>query len=357
MHWEPQRDQMFMTSLAEPYDLFNEKAKFFGTLKLQPSSLGGKGTLTFLDANLESETYTFFDESFTADTADFKLQPEPGQESPFLTYNVNADVDFTKKLGIFKSNGDNSYIEFPVNQYKCFMNYFSWHMEINQVDIGVLEGLQKDSINNVASFDSIASGLLQDNSELYNVELTDTSYTAGEIAGRSRFLSTHPGQDSLSFYAVSSSYDINSFIIKANGVKFITVADAHVFPASVLIIEPDAKIQPLNGARIVTDRRKRYHTFLDATVNVLGARDYTASGDYEYIDKLDSMQIIHFDDIRVEDKSRTVAEGRIGEKDYFKLGPEFAYFGKTKIISAQKDIDFEGYTQIQHLCDARMQAY
>ncbi len=357
VHWEPQRDQMFLTSLDKPYDLFNKKARFFGTLELQPTSLGGKGTLTFLDANLESETYTFFDESFTADTADFKLQPEPGMESPFLTYNVNADVDFTKKLGLFKSNGDSSYIEFPVNQYRCFMNYFSWHMGINQIDIGVLQGTQKDSVSNVASLDSIASGPVQDDMDLYNVELTDTSYTAEEIAERSKFLSTHPEQDSLSFYAVSSSYDINNFIIKANGVKFITIADAHVFPASSMIIEPDAKIQPLNGTRIVTDRTTRYHTFFDATINILGANEYTASGDYEYIDRLDSMQIIHFDEIRVENKSKTIAEGRIAEKDYFKLGPEFAYFGKTRIKSDQKDIDFDGYTQIQHQCKARMQSY
>jgi hypothetical protein len=357
VHWEPQRDQMFLTSLNEPYKMFEDKAKFQGTLKLQPKDLGGKGTLTFLDANLKSDTYTFFDESFTADTADFKLQPEPGQESPFLTYNVNADVDFTKKLGMFKSNGDSSYIEFPVNQYKCFMNYFSWHMGINQIDIGVLQGLHNDSISNVASLDSIASGPVQDDMDLYNVELTDTSYTAEEIAERSKFLSTHPEQDSLSFYAVSSSYDINNFIIKANGVKFITIADAHIFPASAMVIEPNAKIQPLNGARIVADRTTRYHTFFDATINVLGAKQYTASADYEYIDRLDSMQIIHFDDIRVENKAKTIAEGRISEKDYFKLGPEFAYFGQTKILADQRDINFEGYTQIQHFCEARMPSY
>ncbi len=357
VHWEPQRDQMFLTSLNEPYSLFEDKAKFQGTLKLQPKDLGGKGTLTFLDAILNSDTYIFLDESFTADTADFKLQPEPGQESPFLTYNVNADVDFNKKFGVFKSNGDSSYIELPVNQYKCFMNYFSWHMGINQIDIGVLNDSQSDSLEYVASQDTLVAEQNIDDRDLYNVELTDTSYTEEEIAGRSKFLSTHPNQDSLSFYAVSSSYDINNFVIKARGVKFITIADAHIFPASTMIIEPNAKIQPLNGARIVADRTTRYHTFFDATVNILGGKEYTASADYEYIDRLDSMQIIHFEEIKVENKTRTIAEGRISEKDYFRLSPEFAYFGQTKILADQKDIDFEGYTKILHLCEARMQAY
>jgi len=357
VHWEPLKDQMYLTSLDEPYSFFEDNAKFSGTLKLQPDDLGGKGTLTFLDASLKSDSYTFYDESFIADTADFKLQPEPGRESPFLTYNVSADVDFTKKLGVFKSNGDSSYIEFPVNQYKCYMNYFSWHMGINQIDIGVLQDLQTDSLSNLASTDSLVSSPELEDLDLYNVELTDTSYTKEEIAARSKFLSTNPVQDSLSFYAVSSSYDINSFIIKAKGVKFITIADAHIFPASAMIIEPNAKIQPLNGARIVTDRTSRYHVFFDAKVNVLGAQDYTAAGDYEYIDRLDSMQIIHFEDIKVTNELKTLALGRISEENYFKLGPEFSYFGKIKIKSEQELIDFDGYTKIEHLCDKRMQAY
>lgn len=357
VHWEPQRDQMFITSIDKPLNFFENRAKFEGTLKLQPKDLGGKGTLTFLDANLKSDNYTFYDESFTADTADFRLQPEPGSESPFLTYNVSADVDFTKKLGVFKSNGDNSYIEFPVNQYKCFMNYFSWHMGINQIDIGTLQSLQTDSLADVTSIDTLANNQLPEDVDLYNIALTDTSYSAQEIAARSKFLSTHPGQDSLSFYALSSSYDIKNFIIKARGVKFITVADAHIFPASTLVIQPDARIKPLNNARIVANRTSRYHTFYGATVNILGAKKYMGSGDYEYIDRLDSMQIIHFGEINVDFQGNTVASGSISQEDYFRLSPEFSYFGKTNIFAEQKFIGFDGYSMINHQCEKRMASY
>jgi len=366
VHWEPQRDQMFITSIDKPLNFFEDRAKFEGTLKLQPKDLGGKGTLTFLDASLESDSYTFYDESFKADTVDFKLQPEPGKESPFLTYNVSADVDFTKKLGMFKSNGDSSYIELPVNQYKCYMNYFSWKMGINQIDIGTLEGLQTDSLNQVASLDSLGNEVasvdslgnqVAEDADLYNVELTDTSYTAQELALRSRFLSTNPEQDSLSFYALSSSYDMKNFIIRAKGVKFITVADAHIFPASTVVIQPNAKIKALNNARIVANRTSRYHKFYGASVNILGAKKYIGSGDYEYFDRLDSMQLIHFGEINVNSEGKTFALGNIAQNDYFKLGPEFSYFGKVNIHAEQQYLNFDGYTRINHKCEQRMAAY
>ncbi len=356
VHWLPKHEQMCVNTLKTPIKVFEEKALFSGKFELKPKKLTGKGLLTFIDANLKSDSYTFFDESFTADTSDFKLQPVLGQESPFLTYNVNADVNFDNKLGIFKSNGKKSYIDFPVNQYKCFMNYFSWHMGIDQIDIGTMQSLKNDSINNLVLADSSTVNPAIEN-EAYQFELTDTSYTAVELAASSRFLSTNPQQDSLSFYATSSSYDIKNFIIKAKKVKFINVADARIFPSSTIIIEPTSKIQPLNNAHIVANRETGFHKFFDATVNILGAKNYNGSGDYEYIDRLDSLQIIHFDQILVNRDFQTFANGAISEKDSFKLSPEFSYFGKMDIHSDNQFIDFDGYTKMNNVCGNNMDTY
>jgi len=357
VHWKPSRDQLFVKTLKEPISLFEEKARFTGLLRLEPSELTGKGNLSFIDANLKSDSYTFFNESFIADTADFVLKPNPGEESPFLTYNVNANVNFDNKLGLFKSNGNISYIDFPVNQYKCYMNYFSWQMGINQIDIGYLQSLKNDSINNIALTDSTSVNPVLENASMYQVALTDTAYTPEELAASSKFLSTNPEQDSLSFYASSSSYDVKNFVIKAKGIKFINVADAHIFPSSPLFIERGALIKPIFDARIVASRQSNFHKFLNATVKIHGVKNYSGSGDYEYIDRLDSLQIIHFSEILVDKNLQTIANGSIAEKDSFKLGPEFSYFGKTYIEAEREFIDFDGFTKINHLCDRRMQTF
>jgi len=357
VHWKPKHDQMFINTINEPIKVFEEKAQFLGMLELKPSELSGKGELTFIDANLKSDSYTFYDESFTADTSDFKLQPVLGEESPFLTYNVNADVNFDKKIGLFKSNGNNSYIDFPVNKYKCYMNNFLWQMGINKIEIGTEQNLQNDSINLITELDSTLVNPAMENAEFYNFALSDTTYSTAELKANSKFISTQSGQDSLSFYAHSSSYDITNFIIKAKGVKFINVADARIFPSSPLFIEPGAVIKPLNNTRIVANRETRFHKFFDATANIYGAKNYSGSGDYEYIDRLDSLQIIHFNEILVDGEIQTRASGTIAEKDSFMLGPEFSYFGNISIKSEQQFIDFEGYTQINHICNNRMQNF
>jgi len=352
--WIPKQDTMFMTNLNKPFSAFEEKAELSGKLKLNTKGLEGNGTLQISDAKLDSKSYSFFDESFMAKSADFILQPVKGEKSPFLTYNVKADVDFDKKLGIFKSNGKNSYIDLPVNQFRCYMNYFSWHMGINQIDIGTTRSVITDSIPDIAQADSLVN-LNEDNGIL--ASFTDTSYTAEELAAGSKFISTHPNQDSLSFIASSSSYNMKKYIIKAKGVKFINVADAVIFPASSIIILPDANLQQLEHSRILADRNTSYHKFYDASIKILGQKNYMASADYEYVDRLDSVQNIHFKSISVSPEKYTIARGEIKESDLFNLSPEFTYSGKTILKAPIKNIEFDGATKINHECKQRLPVY
>jgi hypothetical protein len=354
--WAPKKDQMQITTLDKPFSVFEDKAQLTGQLELTSKELGGQGTLKISDAQLDSKTYTFYDESFNALAADFIIQPVEGEKSPFLTYNVKAEVDFNKKLGIFNSNGENSYIDLPINQYKCYMNYFSWHMGINQIDIGTTQTVSIDSTSNIAMVDSLNTNLPEIEPG-FQASFTDTTYTPEEIALSSKFISTHPLQDSLTFYATSSSYDIKNFIVKTKGVKFIKVADAIVFPSSAVTILPEATIKTIENARILADRDSCFHKFYDASVNIFGASRYTGSADYEYYDRLDSMQMLHFSNISVNSDYQTVASGDIKEEDAFKLSPEFLYFGKIFLTAPSKNIEFDGYTKIGHLCENRLQSY
>lgn len=354
--WTPAKDNMLLTSLDNPFTVFNDKAQLKGSLGLNKEKLSGNGTLTISDAQLDSKTYTFFDESLKADTSDFIIQPVKGQKSPFLTYNVNASIDFDKKLGVFNSNGQNSYIDLPVSQYKCYMNYFTWRMGVNLIDIGqMLAETDTDSL--VTQTDSLGN-VIPDSLEIqYRVAFADTVYSAEELAMSSKFESTHPNQDGLSYYAKSASYDINNYIIKANGVKFIQVADAFIYPSTALTIFSGAKIKTLSDARILANRTSRFHKFYDATVDILGAKRYTASADYEYYDRQDSLQIIHFKNIQVNNDIHTIANGEINEKNAFNLSPEFSYMGKISLFAPDEFIEFDGNTKINHACDKRLSAF
>ncbi|MBN1252437.1 MAG: hypothetical protein JXA16_09885 [Bacteroidales bacterium] len=358
VHWEPQRDRMFINSLEDTFSMFKTYAKFTGELELKPQYLKGKGDIDIVDANLQSDSYTFFADNFTVDTADFKLKPREFEEiSPVLTYNVSGDIDFIKKTGAFKSNGDSSYINFQINQYLCYMNYFNWYMSVKQIEIGAIADIITDTIvANVDVNDSILNNKIIETS--YITSFADSVYTDVDLTQSSRFVSTHPKQDSLSFISKSSSYDIKTSIIKARNVKIIKIGDAHIFPKNTVTIEPKAKIRTLEQSRIVANTISRFHEFYDAKIDIYGAKAYSASADYQYFDRNDSMQIISFDTIYINKKSdQTLAFGRITQKDDFKLSPEFSYFGNISIEAKRKDIEFEGFAKINTECTHRLENF
>jgi hypothetical protein len=351
VHWKPAIDKMIIQSINQPFNLFEDKANLAGTLELDTSKLAGSGVLTLMDAQINSSNFTFFAESLKADEADFQLKPEKGQNSPFLTYNVKSDIDFEQKIGVFRSNGSNSYIDLPVNKYRCYMDYFKWQMGINQINIGTASGLDPGAFTQVTNPDSSAFA----NSTSAN--FGDTIYTNNDLAVHSRFISMHPNQDSLFFFAKSSTYDIKNYIVKAFGVKMLKVADAIVYPSTELTILPDATIKTLNNVRILANRSSNYHRFYNATTDIFGAKRYSGYGDYEYYDRNDSLQIVHFKSIAVNSSLNTIATGEIKPSDKFYLSPEFAYYGKIALKAPNKHLEFDGFSQINHLCGENLPTY
>ena len=101
----------------------------------------------------------------------------------------------------------------------------------------------------------------------------------------SKFVSIHPKQDSLSFIAKTSTYNLKDNIINVQGVNEILVADAAIYPSSEgFIVEKNAFIPTITSARILTNTSTKYHEFTNAIVNIDGGNKYTASGDYTYKD-------------------------------------------------------------------------
>ncbi|MCF6240801.1 MAG: hypothetical protein L3J74_05585 [Bacteroidales bacterium] len=354
VHWEPNRDQMLIKSI-DTIQMYDDIAEFTGTLELRPDILAGKGNLTFKNAYLNSNSFTFNAEKFKTDTSDFNLQADEFGRIPLLTHNVAANVDFSNNIGLFTSIGDSSYIDFPDNQYLCYMNFFTWYMGVDLIDIGTLERLKTDTlVTNIAELESLTDKYRINSETDYQVSLEDTTFTQEELMASSKFVSKRPGQDSLSFIARSSSYDIENHLITAKGVKLIKVADAHIYPDAPVFIEKNANIRPFNNARIVATTSARYHKFYSATVKIYGAKKYGASADYEYYDRTNSMSIIHFDTLYVDKNLQTIALGKITNKDKFKLSPEFSYYGNVEIEAKKKFINFDGYLKIHHDCGHRI---
>ncbi|MCX7953647.1 MAG: hypothetical protein N3A01_00485 [Bacteroidales bacterium] len=331
-HWEPYNDNLIAENTTEPFTLYNEQAKFFGAITLRPNGVEGNGKLEFSNAELLSSKMKFLEHTVNADTSNFNLKTLETAEFSFKTNNVNAHIDFNQRMGEFKSNGAASFVEFPKNQYLCFMDQFTWYMDKSELELS-------------ASRRALAT--LPDNKQ----ELSPTEQEDIQLQG-SKFVSIHPDQDSLWFVAPSAKYNLKKFIIAAQDVKYIRVADATIYPSDGnVVIEKNAVMQTLKESKIIANNTTRYHKIYNATTNIYGRKKYSASGFYDYFTKDSVKQTIKFEVISVDSTYQTYAIGKIGITDNFKLSPHFEFTGNVLLFANEPFLTFDGSVKISHECE------
>ena len=321
--WFPTQDIMIHKVIDKPIAMYDMKSYMHGQTTIQPDGLTGTGTFEFQKAELEANRIRFNFKDFASDTADFRLKDEGNVDAEalaFSTNNVNAFVTFDGRYGQFKSNGGGSHIEMEPMQYICFMDEFKWYMDND--DIELTAGAAKE---------------------------TDASGVNLEGA---QFISIHPEQDSLSFYSTKAKYDIKNKMIYADGVKFLNVADAMVYPDSnKIVIEKKAKMQTLNNSKIIASYITQNHIIYNSTVNVFGKKKYAGSGYIDYVDEINKSQTIYLQNIGVDSSGQTYASADIKDTTKFTLSPNYEFYGKVKLFANNEFLTFKGFARIFHDCN------
>ncbi len=323
----PKQQILKAKSEKAPLLFFNKEATMNGFTYLTPKGMTGKGLMYFKDAELGSRNFSYERWLILADTSDFNLQSkgvgdevvDGGEKNPlsFNTKNVQARVDFEARKGEFKSNAGESKVEFPKNQYICFMDMFTWYMDQDEME------LSKTDIE-------------------INTDL--------DLAG-SNFFSVHPDQDSLNFAAPKAKFDLKTHTIRCAKVEAVDVADARIFPPDqMVIIRKKAEMDPFDSAKIVANNVTKYHTIMDAHVLITARRAYKASGNYPYIDSKGLEQKIFFGDIHPDTTFNTVALGDITQERNFSISDKFDFYGRAELKASDQFLTFDGATRIRHQC-------
>lgn len=318
----PDEDILNVRTIDEEISCFNGDATIEGSFDLRPTGLEGQGVMTMSGAELESNKFTYTEYEILADTSNFRLTGL-GTDFAFKTEEVSAHIDFKNRKGEFKSNGDASFVEFPANQYVCYMDKFVWFMDQNDL-------------------------ALEYDGQVSNDFVIDTDLDLN----RSNFFSTREDQDSLNFMSPKAIYDIDESIIRCGEIEYIKVADARISPDSgVVIIRRKARMDPLEDAVIVASFINQFHTLRNADIEINSSIDYEGAGDYTYIDENKSEQIITFRNIRVDSTQQTIASGTVLPNAEFALSPAFQYSGEVSLEANKKGLSFDGRTRIFHACD------
>ncbi len=315
MNWRPYKDKMYIYKVNSNLSLYNKSVFLHGNLVLASSGLGGSGKAYYTESELLSKDFYFETRAYGADTSDFNLRSSDSTIMAISTKNVKSRIDFTKRTGVFTSNGAGSFVSFPLNQYICFISEFRWFM---------------------------------DNKE---VEFTSSENTKLNILG-SDFVSVNPFQDSLRWNAGVARYSLIDYLIKAKKVKEILVADASIQPndTATIVIGKNALMYPLTDATVVANTTTKYHRMIESIINVSGRKSYNGNGKYAYTDQAGIKHLITLERIGVDTSLQSYANGIIPDSLNFQLSTNIQYKGKVKIVASNPLLNFDGFARVNHNC-------
>ncbi len=319
--WLPYEDKMIVQQGTKPFDMFESQSTLQGTAIVTSKGLRGDGTMFWGEVKLRSNQFTYLANNAKADTSSVSI----GQVTPDLVAlkldNVNTDIDFKKRIGHFKANSDTIMTELPYNEYKTDMNQFDWIMD-----------------ERVVNFKS------------------DKEF--------SNFYSTNGSQDSLVFQAKAGKFDLNTYLLKAEGVPMIKIADVHVIPDSGKVqIEKGAKMGTLYYAKVLGDTIDFHHQLDNCIVNITGRLAMSGTGNYTYtspqglkqnipIENMNIYKIV--DTIMGETVHHMLAKGYVQDSANFLLENKVHFKGPVELYSHEKLLRYRGYVKLDVLDTANI---
>lgn len=315
VNWLPYRDSMYVESKAKAFELFREAGYYHkGVLVLTPSGLKGRGDFEWFGGKLTSNVISYGPFQASSDSADLQIKALSGEDVVFDSRNVRGELDFDKQTGDFKANTADANTTLPLNRYRTSMNEFSWDMKGQTV-----------------TFKS-------DEREPGN------------------FVSIDPKQDTLQFKGKTALYDMKNSQLKIGGVEVIKSADAFIYPTTGNIeVEAGGVMKQIAEAKILADTVSKYHTINRAVVNILGKKDYKATGYYEY-NIPGYTQEIFFNNIVGErygpgspatKNVLTTASGDVKTADSFHMDVKTLFSGTVILKANKQNLRFEGLAKIQ----------
>ena len=312
--WKPYQDSMYIRTKEKAFELFkNGEATLEGTLILTPGGLKASGLLDWDKGSLTSKLISFKAYSALSDTSTVKIKTVGFDDLAIDTKNVNADLNFDEQIGIIKANSDQTSTTMPYNKYITSLSDFTWDMK------------------------------------------EETITFKNESGRKGNFVSIHPDKDSLDFKGETAFYDLKTNELKISGVEMIQTCDAFILTEDGNVeISKGGYMDTLYNATIIADTVNKYHFINRATVNLIGKKDYRATGFYEY-NIGNREQEIEFANIigtrvgkgkRSEKKTVTRADGEVTEKDSFYIDHKTEYRGKINLNAESKNLSFKGFARL-----------
>ncbi|MCH2022782.1 MAG: hypothetical protein MK207_09915 [Saprospiraceae bacterium] len=311
--WIPYKDSMYIESIIDsiPFELFDStNFNLNGSLFLTPKGLLGEGIIDWNGATLSSNeggNFQFGTHTINSKSTALKIKSSGDIEFAFENDNVEAKIDLLNQIGDFIAKEEDIATDLPYNSYETTLNQFHWDMSTNHIFMNAEDG-------------------------------------------KTGFFLAAENQDSLVFLGERADFDLNTGMLKIDGVEFIRIADAFIYPKDKHIeIDQGSHMQTLFESTIIADTINQIHTIHEATINVLNRNNYTAEGLLEFnIDGFKDQQIL-LDNISIqksENQSITIGNGSVSDSSNFFLDKRTKFKGNVNLIANFEMLTFQGYAKM-----------
>ncbi|MEG1951354.1 MAG: hypothetical protein RRX93_01980 [Bacteroidales bacterium] len=314
--------------------VFDEKWKFNGTYLFSPVLSKAKGLLSKgKEAQLFSPSFDWSSRWFTSDTTTVKIFTVDGKNNLFYSTGYYAEIQLDDQEAKMDAYTQRSPVLFPLNAYFTKVSSLKWNF--------------RDKTINMKHGSPIS---LEETTVLDNLPLA--SLFTANIPGE-KYISIRKDQDSLNFTTQHSLFNYADTLLTVENVYKILVADALLVPfAKEVTIGPNAKIKPLKEALLLFDKENPVYSFYRVSADILSAKDYKASGFYNYKAPMLSNQPIYFSNISPDLYGHSMAQTYIPiDSNPLNLSNAFEYVGKININAAHPFAFFDGTLRMKYRCE------
>ncbi len=311
--WFPKDNSLTVGHKDNSISLYSN-GEFIGELYVEPEALRGAGILYMDEFTASSDNFTFLEERIEVEDGRFTItsnfqdslgKPKVSEEADFIANHVSGSVDLKNRMAEFSGTEDQTAsLLFPINKYQSDQSSFKWDMTGNKL-----------------------------------------------FLEKSRLTSTRKDQNSLSFEAENSIYDINSYTIEANNVPFIDVADVRVYPGTdKAVIRSNANLDSLPGCTIMPQDTSLSHEFRNTLVQIRGKNNYSGSGNYVYTDISGRELLLPFSEIGARPGRQSEGQAFVDSVAPFMISPEFAFQGTVEWKNNEDLLRFDGSFNLTQDC-------
>ena len=311
---------------------YSEPWLLLGRYSFSASSSSANGTfIKQNEARLYSSHFEVRSNTFASDSGDFKLMAGLNQQFLYSSPYV-LQVNVERRQASFKALDGHSPIAFGLHQYEGKASSLNWDMTGRTVAMQHGDAAMNERL---AVPDSIDPGAL---------------YTC-PLPGED-FVSTRRAQAGLHFNATHSMLSYADTLLRFDGVKRVLVADALFVPEGETVeIERSGQMEPLAKAKLYFGDRQRLHSFHHVRANILSAKQYRASGMFDYQAPGIEAQSIWFAGIRPASDGYSQAAARISaDSGALMMNEAFQFIGKINLDAHQTYPYFAGSVRMVYAC-------